>query len=42
MLSSHNDINMLQRSPVFSRLVEANAPMVHYEINENAYNKPII
>jgi hypothetical protein len=33
MADPHNDINMLQQSPIFSRLVKGNAPMVTYEIN---------
>jgi hypothetical protein len=40
MVGSDNDINMLQRSLVFSGLVEGNALVVHYEINDNAYDKP--
>jgi hypothetical protein len=39
MSGSHNDINVLHRSSVLSRLVESNAHVVSYEINENAYNK---
>jgi hypothetical protein len=35
----HNDINILHCSPVFSRLAEGNAPVVHYEINSHSYNK---
>jgi hypothetical protein len=40
MAGSHNDINVLHRSSVLSRLVEGNAHVVSYEININAYNKP--
>jgi hypothetical protein len=40
MDGSHNDINMLHRSLVFSKLVEGNAPVVSYAINDNAYDKP--
>jgi hypothetical protein len=39
MVGSHNDINMLQRSQVLSRLMQGNAPVFHYEINGRAYNK---
>jgi hypothetical protein len=40
MTDSNNDINVLHRSPVFARLVESNALVVHFEINGNAYGKP--
>jgi hypothetical protein len=42
MAGSHDDINMLQRSQVFSRLAEDNAPVVHYEINCHGYNTSAI
>jgi hypothetical protein len=39
MASSHNNINVLHCSRVFSRLVEGSAHVVSYEINVNAYGK---
>jgi hypothetical protein len=39
MEGSHNNNNVLQRSPVFSRLAEENTPMVNSEINGHPYDK---
>jgi hypothetical protein len=39
MVGSNNNINMLHRSLVFSRLTEYNALEISYVINNNSYDK---
>jgi hypothetical protein len=38
MPDSHNDINVLQRSPIVARLAEGQGPQVSYKINGNDYS----
>ena len=38
MPASHNDINVLQRSPIFARLAEGEGPQVTYNINGHDYS----
>jgi hypothetical protein len=39
MAGSNNDINVLQRSLVFTRLAEGNAPQISYEMICHSYDK---
>ena len=38
MPGSHNDINVLHRSPLFSNLAEGTSPQVNYTINGHEYD----
>jgi hypothetical protein len=39
MPGSNNNINVLQCSPIFSKLVEGHAPLIDFVINGRQYNK---
>jgi hypothetical protein len=39
MAGSHNDINVLQCSPIFARIANGDAPVYNYKINCHPYNK---
>jgi hypothetical protein len=39
MAGSNNNINVLHRSPEFSRLTECTTPQISYMINDNPYDK---
>jgi hypothetical protein len=38
MPGSHNDINVLHRSPIFASLAEGEGPQVKYNINGHGYS----